>query len=153
MRIKAITVLKVIGRIPVLTSLQMASFMTSALSSVTSYKSRSTILRWDDAEAIEAARAQAMRTAGYSPGVPRMQMYEAEDAGGQAHQHVYAISAAAYIDQIDRALCGQLGEPRRTRALSPTPSRVPAIALGVVTCPHLNGTRATYHSSAYRRTS
>ena len=40
-----------------------------------------------------------------------MQMYEAEDAGGQDHQHVYAISAAAYIDQIDRALCGQLGEP------------------------------------------
>ena len=111
MRIKAITVLKVIGRIPILTSAQMASFMTSALSSVISYKSRSTILRWEDAEAIEAARAQAMRTAGYSPGVPRTQLYEPEDMGGHAHQHVYAISAAAYIDQIDRALCGHFGEP------------------------------------------
>ena len=66
---------------------------------------------WEDAEAIEAARAQAVRQRGFSPGIPRLQIYAREEEGGLAHQHAYAISAAAFVDQVDRALCGRAGEP------------------------------------------
>ena len=112
-RRQTITVLCLIGRIPYLTRRQMVRMMTAAVTGMVSYRARSTPLRWEDAEAIETARAHAMRRAGYAPSEPRLQLYEHEQEGGLAHKHAYAVAAAAYLDQIDRALCGHEGEPHR----------------------------------------
>ena len=111
LRKKVISVLRAAGRIPILTGRQVAMFMSTAAACMSSYRSRSTIMRWEDANAIEAARVEAMRMRRYSPGEPRRQIYEAHQAGGMNHLHTYGITTASYMDQIDRALCGLDGEP------------------------------------------
>eukprot|EP00965_Chrysotila_dentata_P218231 6190474-Pleurochrysis_carterae.AAC.2 len=56
---------------------------------------------------IEEARVKVLIAAGYATGMPRGQIYHAGAKGGmETHEHAYGIAAAAYCDQIDRALCG-----------------------------------------------
>eukprot|EP00965_Chrysotila_dentata_P222750 6193155-Pleurochrysis_carterae.AAC.3 len=58
-------------------------------------------------KSIEEARVKVLRAAGYATGAPRGQIYHAGSEGGmETHEHAYGIAAAAYCDQIDRALCG-----------------------------------------------
>ena len=54
-----------------------------------------------------------MRARGFTPGVPRVQMYTPLKSGGMGHEHAYTYAAAALCDQFDRALCGGKGEPAR----------------------------------------
>eukprot|EP00965_Chrysotila_dentata_P018203 605787-Pleurochrysis_carterae.AAC.1 len=58
-------------------------------------------------KSIEEARVQVLKAAGYTTGIPRGQIYHAGTEGGMdTHEHAYGIAAAAYCDQVDRALCG-----------------------------------------------
>lgn len=106
-------VLKLIGRIPVLTNEQMQQMMSLAIDGVIGYYGRATPLRWRDCQQIERARAHAVRQRGFSPSVPRLQVYAGPGEGGLGHAHAYQTAAAALVDQIDRALCGGDGEPAR----------------------------------------
>ena len=106
-------VVKLIGRIPVLTSEQMDQMVSLAIGGVIGYYGRATPLRWSDCQKIERARAYAMHVRGFTPTVPRVQMYAAPTEGGLGHAHAYQAAAAALIDQVDRALCGGDGEPAR----------------------------------------
>ena len=117
-RRQTIAVVSLIGRVPYLTRRQMVRMMTAAVTGMVSYRARSTPMRWEDAEAIETARANAMRRAGCAPSEPRLQMYANEHDGGLAHKHAYAAAAASYLDQIDRALWGDEGEPHREAVAS-----------------------------------
>eukprot|EP00965_Chrysotila_dentata_P173596 5731105-Pleurochrysis_carterae.AAC.2 len=61
-------------------------------------------------KSIEEARVKVLKAAGYATGIPRGQIYHAGTEGGmETHEHAYGIAAAAYCDQIDRALCGPPG--------------------------------------------
>eukprot|EP00966_Prymnesium_polylepis_P209927 4861920-Prymnesium_polylepis.1 len=44
---------------------------------------------------------------------PRIQVYAPVATGGYGITHYYAVGAAAFIDQIDRALTGRPGQPMR----------------------------------------
>eukprot|EP00965_Chrysotila_dentata_P147954 4884016-Pleurochrysis_carterae.AAC.1 len=58
-------------------------------------------------KSIEEARGKVLRAAGYATGWPRGQIYhKATEGGMETHEHAYGIVAAAYCDQVDRALCG-----------------------------------------------
>ena len=75
---------------------------------------RATVITFEDCVEIEKARAAALTARGFTPGVPRLQIYQKSDAGGMGvHEHAYAYAAGAVIDQIDRALCGGAGQPDR----------------------------------------
>ena len=106
-------VVKLIGRIPVLTNEQMSGMMDLAVGGIVGYYGRATPLTWQDCSRIEQARAYAVRVRGLCPGVPRVQMYAAPEEGGLSHAHAYQVAAAAFVDQVDRALCGGDGEPAR----------------------------------------
>ena len=83
--------------------------MSVAVAGVIGYYGRSTPMRMEDCNAIEAARVIAMQhqQRGYSPGEPRLQLYATANDGGLQHEHAYRVAAAALVDQIDRALCGR----------------------------------------------
>ena len=102
-----------IGRVPRLRQDQMSKGMSLAIAGVIGYYARSTVLTWADCVQIEQARAAALRAAGYTTGVPRVQMYKTPAFGGMNHEHAYAYASAALCDQIDRALSGGDGEPAR----------------------------------------
>ena len=110
---RCVQVVKLIGRIPVLTSEQMDQMMSLAVGGIIGYYGRATPIRWSDCQRIERARAYAMRVRGFTPTIPRVQMYAAPTEGGLGHAHAYQATAAALVDQIDRALCGGDGEPAR----------------------------------------
>eukprot|EP00965_Chrysotila_dentata_P014872 491862-Pleurochrysis_carterae.AAC.1 len=58
-------------------------------------------------KSIEEARVKVLKAAGYAIGIPRGQIYHAGTEGGmETHEHAYGLAAAAFCDQIDRALCG-----------------------------------------------
>ena len=61
---------------------------------------------------------------------PRVQIYALADEGGFGVTHSYAHAGAAVIDQIDLALCGELGEPDRIAVEAAIASA--AIRLGYV---------------------
>ena len=110
---RCVQVVKLIGRIPVLTCEQTDQMMSLAVGGIIGYYGRATPLRWHDCQKIERARAYAMRVRGFTPTIPRIQMYAATAEGGLGHAHAYQAAAAALVDQIDRALCGGDGEPAR----------------------------------------
>eukprot|EP00965_Chrysotila_dentata_P014760 488603-Pleurochrysis_carterae.AAC.1 len=96
-----------IGRLPALTQKQLGSTMALGLAGVLGYYARSTPMDLTTCKSIEEARVRVLRAAGYATGVPRGQIYHAGSEGGmETHEHTYGIAAAAYCDQIDRALCG-----------------------------------------------
>eukprot|EP00965_Chrysotila_dentata_P080030 2639742-Pleurochrysis_carterae.AAC.1 len=72
------------------------------------YYARSTPMNMTTCKSIEEApRVKVLRAAGYSTGWPRGQIYHGATEGGmETHEHAYGIAAAAYCDQVDRALCG-----------------------------------------------
>ena len=110
---RCVQVVKLIGRIPVLTCEQTDQMMSLAVGGIIGYYGRATPLRWHDCQKVERARAYAMRVRGFTPTIPRVQMYAATAEGGLGHAHAYQAAAAALVDQIDRALCGGDGEPAR----------------------------------------
>jgi hypothetical protein len=85
-----IQVIRTIGRVPLLSNAQMSKVMSMAVTGIVAYWGRSTVLRWEDCVAIEAARAIAMRQRGFSAGVPYVQMYAAHAAGGLQHAPPFA---------------------------------------------------------------
>eukprot|EP00965_Chrysotila_dentata_P097857 3235405-Pleurochrysis_carterae.AAC.2 len=77
------------------------------MAGVLGYYARSTPMDLTTCKSIEEARAKVLRATGYATGAPRGQIYHAGSEGGmETHEHAYGIAAAAYCDQIDRALCG-----------------------------------------------
>eukprot|EP00965_Chrysotila_dentata_P181786 6001098-Pleurochrysis_carterae.AAC.1 len=100
------------GRLPGLTQKQLGSTLAVGVAGVLGYYARSTPMDLTTCKSIEEARVKVLRAAGYATGAPRGQIYHAGAEGGmERHEHVYGIAAAAYCDQIDRALCGP---PERT---------------------------------------
>ena len=87
--------------------------MSLGIAGILGYYGRATVITWEDCVEIEKARAAAMRARGFTPGVPRVQMYTPLKSGGMGHEHAYTYAAAALCDQFDRALCGGKGEPAR----------------------------------------
>eukprot|EP00965_Chrysotila_dentata_P135854 4491019-Pleurochrysis_carterae.AAC.1 len=75
-------------------------------SGVLGYYARSTPIDMTTCKSIEEARVEVLRAAGYATRWPRGQIYHAGQEGGiETHEHAYGVAAAAYCDQIDRALC------------------------------------------------
>ena len=83
--------------------------MALALSGIIGYYGRSTVITWEDCEAIEQVRASALRARRFSVGVPKLQMYDAEEGAGMEMEHAYTYAVAALVDQVDRALCATEG--------------------------------------------
>eukprot|EP00965_Chrysotila_dentata_P051128 1694947-Pleurochrysis_carterae.AAC.2 len=95
-----------IGRLPGLTQGQLGRIMALGVSGVLGYYARSTPMDMTTCKSIEEARVKVLRAAGYATGLPRGQIYHAAQEGGmETHEHAYGVAAAAYCDQIDRALC------------------------------------------------
>ena len=107
-----------IGRLPGLDNARMCEVMGVAVQGILGFYGRTTPMTWADCEAIEAARAGALRARGFSPGNPRVQIYAATEQGGLGHPHAYRVAAGALIAQIDRVLSGDDGEPQREAARS-----------------------------------
>ena len=112
-------ILQIIGRLPGLDNARMCEVMGVAVQGILGFFGRTTPMTWADCEAIEAARAGALRARGFSPGNPRVQIYAATEQGGLGHPHAYRVAAGALIAQIDRALSGDDGEPQREAARCP----------------------------------
>ena len=106
-------IIGLIGHVPCLRQDQMAKGMSLGIAGILGYYGRATVIRWEDCVEIEKARAAAMRARGFTPGVPRTQMYKSHKYGGMGHEHAYTYAAAELCDQIDRALCVARGEPAR----------------------------------------
>ena len=98
-----------------MTQEQMGKAISLGVGGIIGYYGRATVVTWEDCAEIEKARAAALAAArGFTPGVPRLKIYQKESAGGMgAHEHAYSYAAAALCDQIDRALCGGKGQPDR----------------------------------------
>ena len=111
-------ILQIIGSLPGLDNARMCEVMGVAVHGILGFFGRTTPMTWADCEAIEAARAGALRARGFSPGNPRVQIYAATEQGGLGHPHAYRVAAGALIAQIDRALSGDDGEPQREAARS-----------------------------------
>ena len=107
-----------VGNLSHLTVEQMRRNMALALSGIIGYYGRSTVITWEDCEAIEQVRASALRARRFSVGVPKLQMYDAEEGAGMEMEHAYTYAVAALVDQVDRALCATEGEPARLAAES-----------------------------------
>jgi hypothetical protein len=112
-RMRVIHVIKAIGRIQHLTHEQLRGIIDIAIEGIIGYYARGTPLTKADCDAIETARAEAIRVRGYTTGAPKAQLYEAQEQGGMGHTHAYSMAAAALFDQIDRALSANEGEPHR----------------------------------------
>ena len=107
-----------IGRIPGMDNARMCETMDVAVQGVMGYFGRATPFTWGDCERMEQARAYALRLRGFSPGVPKLQIYAEHPEGGLGHHHVYRVAAAALMAQVDRALSGADGEPQRAAVQS-----------------------------------
>ena len=108
----AVAVLRMIGHLQYLTEEQMGRAMALALAGTIGYYGRAAVIRWEDAEAIERARAEALRKRGFTTAKPRVLMYTGRETGLE-HVHAYAYAAAALCDQVERALEGGEGEAAR----------------------------------------
>eukprot|EP00965_Chrysotila_dentata_P187422 6172125-Pleurochrysis_carterae.AAC.1 len=109
---KSKRIIYAIGRLPGLTQKQLGSTLALGVAGVLGYYARSTPMDMTTCNSIEEARARVLRAAGYSTGAPRGQIYHAGCEGGMdTHEHAFGVAAAAYCDQIDRAICGP---PERT---------------------------------------
>eukprot|EP00965_Chrysotila_dentata_P011612 379970-Pleurochrysis_carterae.AAC.1 len=96
-----------IGRLPGLTQKKLGSTLALGVAGVLGYYARSTPLDLTTCKTIKQARMRVLRAAGYATGAPRGQIYHAESEGGmETHEHAFGVAAAAYCDQIDRAICG-----------------------------------------------
>ena len=111
LRKKTISILKFTSRLTRLTHEQMREIMDVEIAGNVGYHARSLPLRFEDCRAIESARVQALKTAGYTPAIPALQVYETEENMGMGHTHAYAIATASLIDQIDKGLAGPNGAP------------------------------------------
>eukprot|EP00965_Chrysotila_dentata_P202978 6181446-Pleurochrysis_carterae.AAC.1 len=61
-------------------------------------------------KSIKEASAKVLRATGYATGWPRGQIHHgATERGIETHEHAYGVAAAAYCDQVDRALWGLPG--------------------------------------------
>eukprot|EP00965_Chrysotila_dentata_P025442 845662-Pleurochrysis_carterae.AAC.2 len=99
-------------RLPGLTQKQLGSTLALGVTGVLGYYARSIPMDLTTCKSIEEARVEVLRAAGYATGTPRGQIYHSGTEGGmETHEHAYGIAAAAYCDQIDKALCGP---PERT---------------------------------------
>eukprot|EP00965_Chrysotila_dentata_P170107 5614640-Pleurochrysis_carterae.AAC.1 len=104
---KSKRIIYAIGRLPGLTQKQLGSILALGVAGVLGYYARSTPMDMKTYKSIEEARVQVLKAAGYTTGIPRGQIYHAGTEGGMdTHEHAYGIAAAAYCDQVDRALCG-----------------------------------------------
>eukprot|EP00965_Chrysotila_dentata_P115641 3821710-Pleurochrysis_carterae.AAC.5 len=99
-----------IGRLPGMSQEQLGKTLALGIAGVLGYYARSTPLDMGTCKSIEEARVKVLRAAGYATGWPRGQIYHRASEGGmETHEHVYGVAAAAYCDQVDRALCGRPG--------------------------------------------
>eukprot|EP00965_Chrysotila_dentata_P197476 6178208-Pleurochrysis_carterae.AAC.1 len=104
---KSKRIIYAIGRLPGLTQKQLGNTLALGVAGVLGYYGRSTPVDRTTCNSIEEARARVLRAAGYATGAPRGQIYHAGSEGGmETHEHAFGVAAAAYCDQIDRALCG-----------------------------------------------
>eukprot|EP00965_Chrysotila_dentata_P203154 6181547-Pleurochrysis_carterae.AAC.2 len=108
---KAKRIIFAIGRLPGMSEEQLGRTLALGIAGVLGYYARSTpTMALGTCKGIEEARVKVLRTAGYATGWPRGQIYHRATEGGmEAHGHAYGIAAAAYCDQVDRALCGPPG--------------------------------------------
>jgi len=105
------SIISTIGRIPMLDVERFDKITQLAVTGHVGYVGRNTPLTWEASEQIEQTRLRALMRRKLCPGKPKLQAYT--DKGGLNHEHTYAAAAAAYVDQIDRILCGGEGEPAR----------------------------------------
>eukprot|EP00965_Chrysotila_dentata_P164363 5427628-Pleurochrysis_carterae.AAC.1 len=104
---KSKRIIYAMGRLPGLTQKQLGSTLALGVAGVLGYYARSTPVDRTTCNSIEEARVRVLRAAGYATGAPRGQIYHAGSEGGmETHEHAFGVAAAAYCDQIDRALCG-----------------------------------------------
>eukprot|EP00965_Chrysotila_dentata_P118054 3902043-Pleurochrysis_carterae.AAC.1 len=104
---KSKRIIYAIGRLAGPTQKQLGSTFALGVAGVLGYYAKSTPLDMTTCKTIEEARVRVLRAAGYATGAPRGQIYHAGSEGGmETHEHVFGVAAAAYCDQIDRAICG-----------------------------------------------
>eukprot|EP00965_Chrysotila_dentata_P225342 6194694-Pleurochrysis_carterae.AAC.2 len=107
---KAKRIIFAIGRLPGMSQEQMGITLALGIAGVLGYYARSTPMDMGTCKSIEEARAKVLRAAGYATGWPRGQIYHRATEGGmETHEHAYEVAAAAFCDQVDRALCGTPG--------------------------------------------
>ena len=90
-------VIGLVGRVPGITHEQMGKAISLGVGGIIGYYGRATVITWDDCVEIEKARAAALTARGFTPGVPRVQIYQRGDKGGMdAHEHAYTYAGFAY---------------------------------------------------------
>ena len=108
-------VLAALAQIGVLSLLQFEQAADAAVSSVIGYYGRATPIGMVACEQIEVARRRGLAANGHrSYNGSKEQTYDPVVEGGAGVRHSYAVAGAAFVDQIDRALCGEEGRPDRT---------------------------------------
>ena len=118
-RIRAKVVTRCVGVIGVLAGVRgitvdtLNNAIDLAVGGVVDYYGRACVLRWEDMEKVEAARARAVLRCGGIWAVPRMVMHGERERGGMGRVHMYARAGEALVDQFDRMLAGGAGEPGR----------------------------------------
>eukprot|EP00965_Chrysotila_dentata_P249598 6208978-Pleurochrysis_carterae.AAC.3 len=97
------------GRLPGMSQEQLGKTLALGVAGVLGHYARSTPMDLGTCKSIEEARVKVLRAAGYATGWPRGQIYHRATEGGmETHvEHAYGVAAAAYCDQVDRALCGR----------------------------------------------
>eukprot|EP00965_Chrysotila_dentata_P051818 1720295-Pleurochrysis_carterae.AAC.1 len=107
---KAKRIIFAIGRLLGMSQEQLGKTLALGIAGVLGYYARSTPMDLRTCKSIDEARIKVLRAAGYATGWPRGQIYHRATEGGvETHEHAYGIAAAAYCDQVDRALCGTPG--------------------------------------------
>ena len=121
-------VIRLLGRVGGLDRKQYDRMCTSITSGLCHFYARSTPFDWETSEQIETARRKAYARMGFRARCgPRVQVYSPAAAGGLGVTHFYVHAAVALFDQVDRALCGKLGEPARAAI----ESRIATTAVGL----------------------
>ena len=102
-----------IGRMGVLKEEQVRTAMALAIEGVIGYYARSTVIRAEDCDEIEAERAAVLKRRGFAAGPARVCIHASEAAGGQGHKHAYQVAVAALCAQFDECLNAEENKPER----------------------------------------
>ena len=104
MVLKCRQLISLVGRVDVLGPKQIGKALDLVIGGTIGYYGRATPLRFQDCEDIEQERRRILESRQICPSTPRLPAYLSQDTGGLGHTHAYQWAAAAYVDQVDRAI-------------------------------------------------